>query len=500
MEMRSDFTQMPPALTGRLTNAVSSRPASGATMSGGHAQPGDPTASVIRTLGLLTLIPAVWVGINATAYPVINGVFLLLSVYVMVIMLLPRWLPQMRRADLIVSLDILVVTLVVIASGRLSSPFLYLYYLVILEAAVRLNPRQAFAASGAIAGMIVFLWLNAGSNELLGNPLFKIGIFNAGGFFLALFLGTVVQEHRFAVGLAAAYDNTLEGWSRALELRDKETEGHTHRVTEMTVRLARAFGIPEAQIVHIRRGALLHDIGKMGVPDSILLKPGPLTDEEWEIMHRHPAYAYEMLSPISYLRPALDIPYCHHERWDGSGYPRGLRGEAIPLAARLFAVVDVWDAMRTDRPYAHSRTEDQARDHIRTHAGMLFDPHVVEVFLQMLSETSPEPAAIDGDGLGRITPDLTASAHRHTAFSRAVPGRDVSAAAHRAPSFDSSAPQPMPLAPQAPSPFPPAAPGVPPRGVAASKPAARGQAAPENGGPSDEDDASRRGRGPGAVS
>jgi putative nucleotidyltransferase with HDIG domain len=185
--------------------------------------------------------------------------------------------------------------------------------------------------------------------------------------------------------LALAYDTTLEGWSRALDLRDKETEGHTRRVTEMTVRLARAVGISDAEITHIRRGALLHDIGKMGIPDSILLKTGPLTDEEREIMHRHPQYAYELLMPIEFLRPALDIPYCHHERWDGTGYPRGLKGLEIPLAARIFTVVDVWDALRSDRPYRAAWPEERVRDHIMALAGSHFDPEVVEVFLGMLA-------------------------------------------------------------------------------------------------------------------
>ncbi|MEW5940711.1 MAG: HD domain-containing phosphohydrolase, partial [Chloroflexota bacterium] len=158
-----------------------------------------------------------------------------------------------------------------------------------------------------------------------------------------------MQRSNFS--LAIAYDATIEGWSRALDLRDKETEGHTQRVTEMTLELARAMGFNEAELVNIRRGALLHDIGKMGVPDNILLKADKLTDEEWEIMKRHPQLAYEMLQPIAYLKDALDIPYCHHEKWDGTGYPRGLSGKQIPLAARLFAVVDVWDALTSDRPY-----------------------------------------------------------------------------------------------------------------------------------------------------
>jgi len=183
--------------------------------------------------------------------------------------------------------------------------------------------------------------------------------------------------------LAQAYDATLEGWSRALEMRDKETKDHTRRVTGMTVRLARTMGFSEEELVHIRRGGLLHDIGKMAIPDGILLKPAPLTGAEEEIMRKHPLYAYEMLSPIPYLRPALDIPYCHHERWDGTGYPRGLKGEQIPLAARIFAVVDVWDALRSDRPYRSGWPEEMVRTYIRERAGKLFDSQVVEAFLKL---------------------------------------------------------------------------------------------------------------------
>ncbi|MBI5032319.1 MAG: PAS domain S-box protein [Chloroflexi bacterium] len=180
--------------------------------------------------------------------------------------------------------------------------------------------------------------------------------------------------------LMLAYDTTLEGWSHALDLRDRETEGHTQRVTEKTMQLVRVLGIRDEELVHIRRGALLHDIGKMGIPDSILLKPSSLNDNEWKIMRQHPIYAYEMLSPIDYLRSALDIPYCHHEKWDGQGYPRGLKGEQIPLSARAFAVVDVWDALRSDRPYRAGWSKDLVWEHIRSETGKHFDPHVVSVF------------------------------------------------------------------------------------------------------------------------
>jgi len=183
----------------------------------------------------------------------------------------------------------------------------------------------------------------------------------------------------------------LDG-TAALELRDNETAGHTQRVTDLTVRLARAMGMNHEEVAHIRRGALLHDIGKMGIPDAILGKPGPLSDDEWDIMRRHPVYAYELLSRILHLRPALDIPYCHHEKWDGTGYPRGLKGEQIPLAAQIFAVVDVWDALRSDRSYRPAWTEERAREYIREQSGKHFDPTVVDAFFT-LQQTPESPAS-----------------------------------------------------------------------------------------------------------
>ena len=182
--------------------------------------------------------------------------------------------------------------------------------------------------------------------------------------------------------LAMAYDATIEGWSRALDLRDRETEGHTQRVTDMTLKLARKMGLSDERLVAIRRGALLHDIGKMGIPDYILHKPEPLSDEEQQIMRRHPQLAYDMLEPIAYLRDSLDIPYCHHEKWDGTGYPRRLSGTQIPLEARLFTIVDVWDAVTTDRPYRKSWSRQKALEYIRAENGKHFDPQLLEIFLQ----------------------------------------------------------------------------------------------------------------------
>jgi PAS domain S-box-containing protein/putative nucleotidyltransferase with HDIG domain len=192
------------------------------------------------------------------------------------------------------------------------------------------------------------------------------------------------QSQKDAANLILAYDSTLEGWAHALELRDQETEGHTRRVMQMTVKLAQAMGIELPALENVRRGALLHDIGKMAIPDSILLKPGTLNEREWEIMRRHPEYAYEFLERIGYLHPVIDIPYCHHEKWDGSGYPRGLKGEQIPRVARIFAIVDVWDALRSDRPYRPAWSEEKTRKYILEQSGKHFDPQGVQVFLDLL--------------------------------------------------------------------------------------------------------------------
>jgi putative nucleotidyltransferase with HDIG domain/PAS domain S-box-containing protein len=186
--------------------------------------------------------------------------------------------------------------------------------------------------------------------------------------------------------LAQAYDTTLEGWARALELRDKETEGHSRRVTEVTIKVARAMNITEEDIVHIRRGAILHDIGKMSVPDEILHKPGKLTDEEREIIKGHPETAYTLLSPIPFLKKALEIPYSHHEKWDGSGYPQGLKGEEIPLAARIFAVADVWDALGSDRCYNQAWSREKIISHLAEQSGKHFDPVIVNMFFSLVEK------------------------------------------------------------------------------------------------------------------
>ena len=210
--------------------------------------------------------------------------------------------------------------------------------------------------------------------EALGGQA-AIAIDNAG------LLGTL---HRSNLELSLAYDATIEGWARAMDLRDHETVGHSRRVTKMTVKLARAMNVADAELVHFRRGAILHDIGKIGVPDSILRKRGRLTPDEAAVMRRHPQYALELLSPIAFLREALEIPYCHHEKWDGSGYPRGLKGEQIPLSARIFAAVDIWDALRSDRPYRKALPPEVVYRQLRSYAGTHLDPDIVPVFINLL--------------------------------------------------------------------------------------------------------------------
>jgi len=196
---------------------------------------------------------------------------------------------------------------------------------------------------------------------------------------------TMVESlHKSKKELLNAYDDTLEGWVKALELRDKETQGHSERVIELTIRLAAEMGIHGDALTNIRRGALLHDIGKMGVPDAILHKEERLSEDEMDVIRNHPQFAYDMLKEIDYLQSALEIPYCHHEKWDGTGYPRGLKGEEIPLVARIFSIVDVWDAMTSDRPYRKAIPRDEVLSHLIEQRGRHFDPNVVDVFIHIL--------------------------------------------------------------------------------------------------------------------
>lgn len=233
--------------------------------------------------------------------------------------------------------------------------------------------------------------LRAGADDFLTKPYNSVELFARLQTILRLNRYRRIAEQQAELKelnneLLTAYNKTIEGWSQALDLRDKETEGHTQRVTELAIKFARAAGFPEEEIEHLRRGALLHDVGKLGIPDSILHKPGKLTEEEWVIMRKHPVYAYEWLSSIKFLEPALNIPYAHHEKWDGTGYPRGLKGEEIPVVARIFAIVDVWDALCSDRPYRKAMPKAEALEYVLSQSGSHFDPALMEIFAEIIKE------------------------------------------------------------------------------------------------------------------
>lgn len=230
--------------------------------------------------------------------------------------------------------------------------------------------------------------IEAGADDFITKPFNRVELRARVKTILRLNRYRSLQDERSRLisaleNLQAAYDETIRGWGYALDLRDDETQGHSKRVAELTELMAYEIGIPQEEVLHIKRGAILHDIGKIGIPDSILLKNGPLSEEEWKVMRQHPRLGFEMLSRIEYLKPALDIPYCHHEKWDGSGYPRGLKGEEIPLAARIFAIVDVWDALNSDRPYRSKWPYEKTKNHIVEQSGIHFDPVIVQPFLAL---------------------------------------------------------------------------------------------------------------------
>jgi putative two-component system response regulator len=254
------------------------------------------------------------------------------------------------------------------------------------EPALAATPLLVVAEADDRGGRL--LAVEAGADDLISEPLDAVELRTRVNTMLQLDgyrKRVVAYETENGIEQAlGALDATLESWGRALELRGIESEGHTERVSGMALQVAQAMGTADAELVHVRRGALVHDIGKMGIPDRIMFKVGPLDEDEWAEMRRHPIYAYELLSPIDVLRPALEIPYCHHEKWDGTGYPRGLAGEEIPLSARIFAVVDVWDALHSDRSYRPAWSSSEVNDYLHDQSGHHFDPAVIRTFFGLL--------------------------------------------------------------------------------------------------------------------
>ncbi len=311
-------------------------------------------------------------------------------------MLLLNWRGRSQLSAALWCLVILVaITLNVYDGDGVHDPGLLTYPILVLAGTLLFGKRAApyFALVTFLAVVaIVYLEVSKQIHPRIGPTTFGI-LIPVGILFLAsaiiawVILNNLERNLQRArdseAELARSYDLTLEAWATILEHRDRDTQGHTRRVASLTEQLARALGLTGQSLVDLHRGALLHDIGKMGMPDSVLLKRGTLTDTEWAVVREHPTFAHDLLAPIHYLTAAADIPWCHHEKWDGSGYPRGLAGEQIPLAARIFSVVDVWDALTTDRPYRAAWSGQQARDHIRSLSGQQFDPKVVDAFLAL---------------------------------------------------------------------------------------------------------------------
>jgi HD-GYP domain-containing protein (c-di-GMP phosphodiesterase class II) len=282
-----------------------------------------------------------------------------------------------------------IITFSLIAGVGLWDAGLIAYPIFIIFSSYLLNKKSVFYATLLSIGSVVLVYYldKLGYRNSLAvyseesQLMVILVLFPAAG----LLLWVVVDNwERIMKDLRDTYDLTLSGWGQALEYRDRETEGHSQRVVDMTIALAVRLGIPKRKLDYIRRGALLHDIGKMAIPDAILLKKGGLSEDEWKVVRMHPLHAKKLMENIPYLKMAQEIPYYHHERWDGSGYPEGLSKEDIPFSARLFAVVDVWDALTSDRPYREAWPVGKVRDYIRDQSGKLFDPRVVEAFLELI--------------------------------------------------------------------------------------------------------------------
>lgn len=298
----------------------------------------------------------------------------------------------------------------IVDSEGLHDPVLIAYPIFVIVGALLLGKRALPALTlAAIATLALVAWLEARGLVHPEHPaavedLLTIAVLMVAGALVVWVsmsnLGKSLDRVRHSEAkVLQAYEQTLEAWARALEYRDRETEGHSRRVTELSTLLARVFGCSEAEVNRIRWGALLHDIGKLAIPDRVLLKPGPLTEEEMELMRQHPVYAREMLSTIPFLRRVMSIPCYHHERWDGRGYPEGLQGEDIPLAARIFTVVDQWEALRSDRPYRKAWPRDRVLAYMQENAGKIFDPHILEVFLERIAPViDGEPAPENEQG------------------------------------------------------------------------------------------------------
>lgn len=293
------------------------------------------------------------------------------------------WMNQRGHVMLVGWIFCLIVLVTIIASYRTLdlTPALLILALPVAVASLIIQPWASLLFAGIT--IIIYIWIYLQSWKAFGFdnfPLVILFILAIGAYVLAKMLNKSIGDS------VRAYDETIQGWANALEMRGSETIGHSQRAVNLTLLLARKLGIRGPDLIHVRRGVLLHDIGKMGIPDSILYKPGELTEEEWAVMRKHPEYARDYFSGISYLTPAMDIPFFHHEKWDGTGYPHGLQGEHIPLPARIFAVVDVWDALTSERPYRDAWSREKTLQHIHEQSGKHFDPRIVDMFTRLIEK------------------------------------------------------------------------------------------------------------------
>ena len=299
------------------------------------------------------------------------------------VFLILLWMNQRGHVALVGWIFCLFVFVSILVSYSLNdfNQALLIMALPVTVSSLIIQPWTSFLFAGLT--IIIYTWTYLQSAQAFDYDSFSIAIL------LILAIGAYVVSNILNKAIrdsVRAYDETIQGWANALELRDSETMGHSQRVVDLTLSLARKLGIRGPDLIHVRRGVLLHDIGKMGVPDAILHKPGPLTEEEWVVMRKHPEYARDYFSGISYLTPAMDIPFFHHESWDGTGYPNGLQGEHIPLPARIFAVVDAWDALTSNRPYREAWSKEKTLEYIHEQSGKHFDPRIVDVFVRLIEK------------------------------------------------------------------------------------------------------------------
>jgi hypothetical protein len=355
-----------------------------------------------RTLGLVlwgVMLTSIILGINNVLLKDWPAALLMFSLSFLCVFGLEA--NERGKYVLISGLTTLVILIVAfystVGGGGIHDPSVLVYPIIIFLGSLLFGKRAAPILFLACAGSLILI----GMLELKGilittnsadadDILVQVVLLAAEAFLVWITIENIEvslkRAEEIEVQLNESYDKTLEGWAKALEYRDRETEGHSRRVTNLCTLLALQLGLTDNELIHLHRGALLHDIGKMAIPDSILFKPGPLNESEWELMRMHPVYAKEMLEDIPYLKDAVTIPFCHHERWDGKGYPQGLKGEDIPLTSRIFTVVDHWEALNSDRPYRKAVPRDQVLNYIRDNSGIIYDPDIADTFLNLMDE------------------------------------------------------------------------------------------------------------------